>query len=158
MQVDAQYLHAGFPGLRIPYADTKHAGSGKAQQRRHLRAKQLLAVQHGEQQFAAGDNIQGMILARLQPYFGGSQRKALLAGKTLAVPYLDVVHKVFLVVIQIATLFLFPQPDIAAGVKALGASRFAMKVSTGPLSHELISSSIELYGSRVGPLVRDMLA
>jgi alkanesulfonate monooxygenase SsuD/methylene tetrahydromethanopterin reductase-like flavin-dependent oxidoreductase (luciferase family) len=47
---------------------------------------------------------------------------------------------------------------IAAGVKALGASRFAMKVSTGPLSHELISSSIELYGSRVGPLVRDMLA
>ena len=47
---------------------------------------------------------------------------------------------------------------IAAGVKALGASRFAMKVSTGPLSHELISSSIELYGSQVGPLVRDMLA
>jgi probable LLM family oxidoreductase len=47
---------------------------------------------------------------------------------------------------------------IAAGVKALGASRFSMKVSTGPLSHELISNSIELYGSRVGPLVRDMLA
>lgn len=47
---------------------------------------------------------------------------------------------------------------IAAGVRALGASRFSMKVSTGPLSHELISNSIELYGSRVGPLVRDMLA
>ena len=47
---------------------------------------------------------------------------------------------------------------IAAGVKALGASRFSMKVSTGPLSHELISNSIELYGSRVAPLVRDMLA
>jgi probable LLM family oxidoreductase len=47
---------------------------------------------------------------------------------------------------------------IAAGVKTLGASRFSMKVSTGPLSHELISNSIELYGSRVAPLVRDMLA
>jgi probable LLM family oxidoreductase len=47
---------------------------------------------------------------------------------------------------------------IAAGVKALGASRFSMKVSTGPLTHELISNSIELYGSRVAPLVRDMLA
>jgi probable LLM family oxidoreductase len=46
---------------------------------------------------------------------------------------------------------------IAAGVRALGASRFSMKVSTGPLSHELISNSIELYGSQVGPLVRDML-
>ena len=47
---------------------------------------------------------------------------------------------------------------IADGVRALGASRFSMKVSTGPLSHELISNSIELYGSRVAPLVRDMLA
>ncbi|MGV8850194.1 MAG: LLM class flavin-dependent oxidoreductase [Propionibacteriaceae bacterium] len=47
---------------------------------------------------------------------------------------------------------------IAAGVKALGASRFSMKVSTGPLSHELITSSIELLGSKVAPLVRDMLA
>jgi probable LLM family oxidoreductase len=47
---------------------------------------------------------------------------------------------------------------IAAGVRALGASRFSMKVSTGPLSHELISNSIDLYGSKVGPLVRDMLA
>lgn len=47
---------------------------------------------------------------------------------------------------------------VAAGVKALGASRFSMKVSTGPLSHELISNSIELYGSKVAPLVRDMLA
>ena len=46
---------------------------------------------------------------------------------------------------------------IAAGVKALGASRFSMKVSTGPLSHELISESIGLYGAQVAPLVRDML-
>lgn len=47
---------------------------------------------------------------------------------------------------------------IVAGVRALGASRFTMKVSTGPLSHALISESIELYGSKVAPLVRDMLA
>jgi probable LLM family oxidoreductase len=47
---------------------------------------------------------------------------------------------------------------IAAGVKALDASRFSMKVSTGPLSHELITSSIELFGAKVAPLVRDMLA
>jgi probable LLM family oxidoreductase len=47
---------------------------------------------------------------------------------------------------------------IAVGVKTLGASRFSMKVSTGPLSHELISNSIELYGTKVAPLVRDMLA
>ncbi|WP_300082571.1 LLM class flavin-dependent oxidoreductase [Propioniciclava sp.] len=47
---------------------------------------------------------------------------------------------------------------IAAGVKALGASRFDVKVSTGPLSHERIMSSIELYGTKVAPLVKDMLA
>ncbi|WP_232548560.1 LLM class flavin-dependent oxidoreductase [Propioniciclava soli] len=47
---------------------------------------------------------------------------------------------------------------IAAGAKALGASRFDVKVSTGPLSHEAISRSIELYGTTVAPLVRDMLA
>lgn len=47
---------------------------------------------------------------------------------------------------------------IAAGVRALGASRFDMKVSNGPLSHERIMSSIELYGTEVAPLVRDMLA
>jgi len=47
---------------------------------------------------------------------------------------------------------------IAAGARALGASRFSMKVSNGPLAHELVSNSIELYGSKVAPLVRDMLA
>ncbi|MDN5571691.1 MAG: LLM class flavin-dependent oxidoreductase [Propionibacteriaceae bacterium] len=47
---------------------------------------------------------------------------------------------------------------IAAGVKALGASRFDVKVSTGPLRHDRIMTSIELYGQHVAPLVRDMLA
>ena len=47
---------------------------------------------------------------------------------------------------------------IAETVKALGASRFDMKYSAGPLSHEKMMRSIELYGRKVIPLVRDMLA
>lgn len=47
---------------------------------------------------------------------------------------------------------------IAAGMRALGASRFDLKISTGPLSHGKLMRSIELYGTRVAPLVRDMLA
>lgn len=47
---------------------------------------------------------------------------------------------------------------IAAGIKSLGASRFDLKVSTGPLSHENIMKSIELYGTKVAPLVKDMLS
>lgn len=47
---------------------------------------------------------------------------------------------------------------IAAGMRALGATRMDVKVSTGPLPHERILSSIELLGTRVKPLVADMLA
>jgi probable LLM family oxidoreductase len=47
---------------------------------------------------------------------------------------------------------------IAATAKALGIARFDMKYSAGPLSHEKLMRSIELYGSKVIPLVRDMLA
>ncbi len=43
-------------------------------------------------------------------------------------------------------------------VKALGVSRFDLKYSAGPLSHEKMMRSIELYGSKVIPLARDMLA
>ncbi|AXK79896.1 LLM class flavin-dependent oxidoreductase [Pseudolabrys taiwanensis] len=46
---------------------------------------------------------------------------------------------------------------IAATAKALGAARFDMKYSAGPLSHEKMMRSIELYGRKVIPLVRDML-
>ena len=46
---------------------------------------------------------------------------------------------------------------IAATVKALGVSRFDIKYSAGPLSHEKMMRSIELYGRKVIPLVRDML-
>jgi alkanesulfonate monooxygenase SsuD/methylene tetrahydromethanopterin reductase-like flavin-dependent oxidoreductase (luciferase family) len=46
---------------------------------------------------------------------------------------------------------------IAATATALGVSRFDMKYSAGRLSHEKLMRSIELYGSRVIPLVREML-
>ena len=47
---------------------------------------------------------------------------------------------------------------ITATVKALGISRFDLKYSAGPLSHEKMMRSIGLYGRKVIPLVRDMLA
>jgi hypothetical protein len=43
-------------------------------------------------------------------------------------------------------------------VRSLGSTLFDMKFSTGTLSHEKLMSSIELYGTRVQPLVREMLA
>ncbi|KPH81191.1 LLM class flavin-dependent oxidoreductase [Bosea vaviloviae] len=47
---------------------------------------------------------------------------------------------------------------IAATVRTLGLSRFQMKYSAGPLPHETMMRSITLYGEKVIPLVRDMLA
>ncbi|MBR0870802.1 LLM class flavin-dependent oxidoreductase [Bradyrhizobium tropiciagri] len=47
---------------------------------------------------------------------------------------------------------------IAATAKALGIARFQLKYSAGPLPHEKLMKSIELYGRKVVPLVRDMLA
>jgi probable LLM family oxidoreductase len=46
---------------------------------------------------------------------------------------------------------------IAATVKALGVSRFDLKYSAGALSHDRLMRCIELYGSRVIPLVREMI-
>src|SRR5262249_39710399 len=47
---------------------------------------------------------------------------------------------------------------IVGTVKALAVTRFDMKYSAGPLSHQKVMRSIELYGRKVIPLVRDMLA
>ena len=47
---------------------------------------------------------------------------------------------------------------ISATVKALGLARFDMKYSAGTLSHEKIMRCIELYGTKVMPLVRQMIA
>jgi probable LLM family oxidoreductase len=47
---------------------------------------------------------------------------------------------------------------IAATVKALGISRFHLKYSAGPLPHDRLMHSIELYATKVAPMVRDLLA
>lgn len=47
---------------------------------------------------------------------------------------------------------------IAATVGALGLSRFEMKYSAGTLPHTQMMRSIELYGGKVVPMVKDMLA
>ena len=47
---------------------------------------------------------------------------------------------------------------IARTIQALGLARFDMKYSAGTLPHAQAMSSIELYGTKVAPLVRDRLA
>ena len=47
---------------------------------------------------------------------------------------------------------------IADTVRTLGLQRFDLKYANGTLGHERLMRSVELYGTRVIPLVRDMLA
>lgn len=47
---------------------------------------------------------------------------------------------------------------IAATVRALGNTRFQLKFASGSISHDKLMSSIELYGTKVLPLVHEMLA
>ena len=47
---------------------------------------------------------------------------------------------------------------IAATVRTLGLSRFDLKYSVNQLSHPGLTRSIELFGTKVAPLVRDILA
>lgn len=46
---------------------------------------------------------------------------------------------------------------IVATAKALGLARFDLKYSAGTLSHEKMMTSLELFGTRVAPLVRAAL-
>jgi probable LLM family oxidoreductase len=46
---------------------------------------------------------------------------------------------------------------IAVTVQTLGLTRFDMKYSNGTLPHDKMLSSIELYGTKVVPLVRELL-
>jgi probable LLM family oxidoreductase len=46
---------------------------------------------------------------------------------------------------------------IAGTIQALGLTRFDMKYSNGTLPHDKQMSSIELYGTRVAPRVRELL-
>lgn len=43
-------------------------------------------------------------------------------------------------------------------IRSVGAQRFDLKYANGTMPHSLLQSSIELYGSKVVPLVREMLA
>jgi probable LLM family oxidoreductase len=47
---------------------------------------------------------------------------------------------------------------IANTAKSLGIARFDLKYSAGPLPHETLMHSIELYGTQVIPRVRELLA
>jgi alkanesulfonate monooxygenase SsuD/methylene tetrahydromethanopterin reductase-like flavin-dependent oxidoreductase (luciferase family) len=47
---------------------------------------------------------------------------------------------------------------IATTVKTLALARFQLKYSAGPLPHEKLMKSIELYGTKVVPLVKEMVA
>ncbi len=47
---------------------------------------------------------------------------------------------------------------LAATIKTLGIQRFDLKYSAGTLPHERLMRSIELYGSKVVPMVKDLLA
>lgn len=47
---------------------------------------------------------------------------------------------------------------IAATARTLGIERFDMKYSSGPMPHGLMMKSIQLYGEKVIPMVREMLA
>jgi probable LLM family oxidoreductase len=47
---------------------------------------------------------------------------------------------------------------IARTVKGLGLARFDMKYSTGPMPHGQLMEGIRLYGEKVIPMVREMLA
>jgi alkanesulfonate monooxygenase SsuD/methylene tetrahydromethanopterin reductase-like flavin-dependent oxidoreductase (luciferase family) len=46
---------------------------------------------------------------------------------------------------------------IAATVRALGLSRFDLKYSSGTLPHDALMTSIELFGTKVAPRVRELL-
>jgi len=46
---------------------------------------------------------------------------------------------------------------LAGAIRTLGVSRASLKVSSGTLPHEHLMTSIELYGTRVVPLVRELL-
>lgn len=68
--------------------------------------------------------------------------------------YLNEVHHGSLVVGSPETV----ARKIAAGLVALGAQRFDMKYATGPMEHSMLMHSIELYGTKVIPMVREMVA
>ena len=48
--------------------------------------------------------------------------------------------------------------EVAQTVRTLGVDRFDLKYSNGPMPHEQSMRAIELYGTEVIPLARELLA
>ncbi|GAB3386919.1 LLM class flavin-dependent oxidoreductase [Humibacter soli] len=46
---------------------------------------------------------------------------------------------------------------VAEAIKVLGVDRFDLKYANGPMPHDLLLRSIELYATKVIPMVKDML-
>lgn len=68
--------------------------------------------------------------------------------------YLDEVHNGSLYVGSAETV----AKKMAYAIKAVGANRFDLKYATGPMPHSKLMRSIELLGTRVVPMVKDILA
>jgi alkanesulfonate monooxygenase SsuD/methylene tetrahydromethanopterin reductase-like flavin-dependent oxidoreductase (luciferase family) len=47
---------------------------------------------------------------------------------------------------------------IAYAIQSIGAHGFDLKYSNGPMSHSKLMHSIELYGTKVVPMVQELLA
>jgi alkanesulfonate monooxygenase SsuD/methylene tetrahydromethanopterin reductase-like flavin-dependent oxidoreductase (luciferase family) len=47
---------------------------------------------------------------------------------------------------------------IVHAIKSVGAQRFDFKYANGPQPHSKLMKSLELYGTKVIPMVRDLLA
>jgi alkanesulfonate monooxygenase SsuD/methylene tetrahydromethanopterin reductase-like flavin-dependent oxidoreductase (luciferase family) len=68
--------------------------------------------------------------------------------------YLDEVHNGSLYVGSPETV----AKKMAYAIKAVGANRFDLKYATGPMPHSKLMRSIELLGTKVVPMVKDILA
>ena len=68
--------------------------------------------------------------------------------------YLDDVHNGSLYVGSPETV----AKKMAYAIKAVGANRFDLKYATGPMPHSKLMRSIELLGTKVVPMVKDILA
>lgn len=75
-------------------------------------------------------------------------------GPTTKAHYLQEVHHGSLYVGSVETV----AHKIAYAIRSVGAERFDLKYSNGPLSHSKLMHSIELYATRVVPRVQELLA
>lgn len=75
-------------------------------------------------------------------------------GPTSKAHYLQEVHHGSLYVGSVETV----AQKIAYAIRAVGAERFDLKYSNGPLSHSKLMHSIELYATKVVPRVQELLA